>query len=76
MEWDNQTLLQYFLVHDPTGAEEESLKPMLLFAAHGSMNEQRFKAADLYAPNKDVEELGLTVLSWKDGWSDESKEGN
>jgi hypothetical protein len=78
VEWDNQTLLQYFLGHDLSGAEVDSLKPMSLFAAHGNLNE-RCKAADLYAPNKDVEKLGLTVLSWQNGceeWSNESKEGD
>jgi hypothetical protein len=76
MERDNQNLLQYFIVHNPTEAEEEDLKSMPLFVAHGSMNEQRLKAAELYAPNKDVEELGYPVLSWKDEWSKKSKEGN
>jgi Protein of unknown function (DUF3684) len=75
---DNQTLLQYLLMHDLSGAEVDSLKPMLLFAAHGNPNERR-KTTELYAPNKDVDELGLTVLSWQNSseeWSNESKEGD
>lgn len=55
----------------------DSLKPMALFTAQGHADE-RCKAAELYAPNRDVEKLGLKILSWGNGceeWSNESKEG-
>lgn len=78
MECNNETLVRYFLGHDPSGTEVDSLKAMFLFTANENPDE-RWKAAELYAPNKNLESLGLTVLSWEhgsEGWNNESKEGD